>query len=358
MSGFNLNPTAALFTPLYAACNQTASTGFSFGAPAPPTTAASEGFSFGGPPIFKSTEATVTPPAKRAKQDFGEIFNEQLKCYICESFPKAGKHYWYRCMQGHMVCHECKEARKPSFFKFGASSNQTVCLCSCRKPFMPEHCKLIESLLNAKKMEFKCENLTRGCQETLIEEDMISHQSECIYRLVKCPLVTCGLKMPFHELIEHMKKIGEIERSYNYDLQKTLLCQALFNYMFGTTPSKIEMDGKVFFSVGESKGGTFYHWVYMIGSQFEAKNYSYTLEYFGTSTSTCTYTGQVVPIDEPSQSIIKIGNCFGMNYKVFKLQFIDETFRFNYSVKIRKLKEEAKDENVESGVSDVSDDNE
>eukprot|EP00093_Oithona_nana_P008662 08662.XXX_142151_142999_1 [CDS] Oithona nana genome sequencing. len=143
-----------------------------------------------------------TSPAKRAKQDFGEIFNEQLKCYICESFPKAGKHYWYRCMQGHMVCHECKEARKPSFFKFGASSNQTV--CSCQKPFMPDHCKLIESLLNARKMEFKCENLTRGCQETLVEEDMISHQSECIYRLVKCPLVTCGLKMPFHELIEHM----------------------------------------------------------------------------------------------------------------------------------------------------------
>ena len=127
---------------------------------------------------------------------------------------------------------------------------------------------------------------------------------------------------------------------------------------FKMIPIRFEMDGKVFFSIGQVEGETFYHWVYMIGSQFEAMNYSYTLEYFGTSKSTCTYTGQVVPIDEPSQSIIKIGNCFGMSCKVFKLQFIDENFRFNYSVKIRNLKEEAKDENVESGVSDVSDDNE
>ena len=148
-----------------------------------------------------------TSPAKRAKQDFGEIFNEQLKCYICESFPKAGKHYWYRCMQGHMVCHECKEARKPSFFKFGASSNQTV--CSCQKPFMPDHCKLIESLLNARKMEFKCENLTRGCQETSGKENMIFHQDECIFRVVKCPRIFCKSKVPFHELLEHMEQNGD-----------------------------------------------------------------------------------------------------------------------------------------------------
>ena len=294
-----------------------------------------------------------TSPAKRAKQDFGEIFNEQLKCYICESFPKAGKHYWYRCMQGHMVCHECKEARKPSFFKFGASSNQTV--CSCQKPFMPDHCKLIESLLNARKMEFKCENLTRGCQETLVEEDMISHQSECIYRLVKCPLVTCGLKMPFHELIEHMKKIGEIERSYNYDLQKSLSCQALFNYMFGTTPSKIEMDGKVFFVIGIQKDNNLYHWIQLLGSSHEAEMYSYTLEYKNQKSSEAilSHTNPMLSIDETSDSIIESGKCVGVSCKYFRNNFMDEDSKISFDVEIRNLKEEVKDENVESGVSDT-----
>jgi len=352
MSGFNLNPTAALFTPLYAACNQTASTGFSFGAPAPPTTAASEGFSFGGPPNLKSTEATVTPPAKRAKQDFGEIFNEQLKCHICFSFPKAGKHYWYRCMQGHMVCHECKEAPRPSFFRFGASSNQTVCLCSCGKPFMPEHCKLIESLLNAKKMEFKCENLTRGCQETMNEEDMIFHQSECIYRLVKCPRISCGLQMPFHELIEHMKKIGEIGRSYTSDLQMTLSCEA-FNY--GISPSKIEMDGKVFFVIGIQKDNIFYHWMQLLGCHNDAKNYSYTLEYKSQKSSEAilSHTNPMLSIDETSDSIIESGKCVGVSCKYFRNNFMDEDSKISFDVKIRNLKEEVKDENVESGVSDT-----
>ena len=207
-------------------------------------------------------------------------------------------------------------------------------------------------------MRFKCKNDSKGCQEYLGEEAMIFHESECIYRVVECPNLDCSAKVQFYKLLAIMEKKKEFSVAKIGIQQCQLTDQEFLTGKFKMIPIRFEMDGKVFFSIGQVEGETFYHWVYMIGSQFEAKNYSYTLEYFGTSKSTCTYTGQVVPIDEPSQSIIKIGNCFGMSCKVFKLQFIDENFRFNYSVKIRNLKEEAKDENVESGVSDVSDDNE
>ena len=106
------------------------------------------------------------------------------------------------------------------------------------------------------------------------------------------------------------------------------------------------------------KDGVNHHWIHFYGSPIEAKNYSYTLEYYNdakTPIVTCSFSDQVVPIDETAGSIIENGNCFAISRKVLENKFIQEqdTANFKFSVKIRNLKEEVKDENVESGVSDV-----
>ena len=47
--------------------------------------------------------------AKRPKQDFIQIFNEQL-CKICECRLSVDKPRWYRCQQRHhLVCQDCLE---------------------------------------------------------------------------------------------------------------------------------------------------------------------------------------------------------------------------------------------------------
>jgi len=283
-----------------------------------------------------------------ADKDESQTLNEKLKCQNqnCKIGPSAGQsHEWY-------------------YYKLDAEKGVLLC-DGCRGKLPSEDTKIVSTfseylkkLLTSETMRFKCKNDGKGCQEYLGEEAMIFHESECIYRLVECPNLDCSAKVQFHKLLAIMEMKNEFLVAKIGIQQCQLTDQEFLTRKFKMIPIRFEMDGKVFFSIGQVEGETFYHWVSMIGSQFEAKNYSYTLEYFGTSKSTCTYTGQVVPIDETSQSIIKTAKCFGMNYKVFKLQFIDENFRFNYSVKIRNLKEEAKDDNVESGVSDVSDDNE
>ena len=133
---------------------------------------------------------------KRAKQDFNQILIEQLKCYICKSGLKVGKHRWYRCLQLHMICQDCKETKE---------AIAMTAKCSCKKKILLEYCKMTEALLNAEKIRFKCENQERGCQEKLDEENMIFHQSECVYRLVECPNLKCRSKVPFHDLLNHMK---------------------------------------------------------------------------------------------------------------------------------------------------------
>ena len=143
-----------------------------------------------------------------SKKDFSETLYEELKCYICESRLKAGKHRWYRCTQAHLVCQDCKEVKEKKN-------------CSCSRFIPPEHIKVIEALLDVDKMKFKCENLARGCQESSDKENMISHQVECIQRLVKCPYVSCESKVPFLELLDHMKEKEDfgLEMTINFAIK-------------------------------------------------------------------------------------------------------------------------------------------
>ena len=98
----------------------------------------------------------------------------------------------------------------------------------------------------------------------------------------------------------------------------------------------------------------FYHWIHFLGSPTEAEKYAYTLEYKDVTNSVrnMTYTGKVVSVDESRKTIQENYNCFSVAYGFFKAHFIDTDRKFKYSLKIRNLKEEAKDENVESGISD------
>merc|ERR1711862_230944 len=111
---------------------------------------------------------TMASESKCAKQDFSQILFEQLKCHICESRLTIGRSRWYRCTQGHMICQDCKEDKggRTDCYRGGYAYSYG----SCAKPIQSGHCKLIEALLNADKLQFKCENLTRGCQESTDEE--------------------------------------------------------------------------------------------------------------------------------------------------------------------------------------------
>ena len=97
----------------------------------------------------------------------------------------------------------------------------------------------------------------------------------------------------------------------------------------------------------------------LVGSEHEAKNYVYTLEYIGKDGKFATFDGQVIPIDKDYKSFLnefdsKIG--FQIDFDILKEQFnqrndygyIKNYFKYNLVVR----KKEAKNENFESGISD------
>ena len=80
------------------------------------------------------------------------------------------------------------------------------------------------------------------------------------------------------------------------------------------------------------------------------------MEYYNdtkTPKVTNSFSNQVISIDETASSIVEKANCLAISRKLFENQFLLDEDKFKFSVKIKNLKEEVKDENVESGVSDV-----
>ena len=120
-------------------------------------------------------------------------------------------------------------------------------------------------------------------------------------------------------------------------------------------PIKFNLNNQTFLLARKTDDRVLYFWVYVLGSPNEAKHYSHTLKLFGPKT-THTFEGQVAAIDESFETLSEAGKCFAMPHKIFMAQFLGEDRKFEYSLEIRNLKEEIKDENYESGISDNDED--
>ena len=275
-------------------------------------------------------------------QGFSQVFYEQLKCYICESHLNAREDRWYQCQAFHWICHDCKTVKGR---------------CSCGFSFGTNYCQLIKAALSVDTMRFKCENLSRGCKETSDKEGMIVHQTECIYRLVKCPWIPCKSFNMVHKLNDHMENCFDIKPIKGFFGRKIELTAEfdLFDNMDAWKPRKLEIDQYVFMEVRSAVKEAFCHWIYFVGSPNEARKFDFTIDY-SNSNRTFVRSDYVFSINESSESISS--KCFAVRSSHFKENFTDpdNKGKFAYTIKIRNLKEEAKDDNVESGISD--DDNE
>ena len=288
--------------------------------------------------------AAAKPNSKMVfvSKEMNEILQEQLKCYICNAKPQVGKYHWYKCLSAHHVCYHCKE--KKEFKK-----------CACWQLISHGYCKTIEALLKTEAMQFHCSNQGFGCQAFLHGYAMTQHETECIYRMVNCPRLSCGYKIPFRKVLQHMEENKDLILPVKKDLDYCKI--SLENYNSGNftlLPVKFQYEKNVFVCIGKAKDGVFYHWLQMIGSSNEAKNFNYTLEYFGNDASktNCKFTGQVFSIDERGEELIAKEKCFGMSYGFFKSHFFDWDCTFKYSLKIKDMKKEPKDDTLESGISD------
>ena len=110
---------------------------------------------------------------------------------------------------------------------------------------------------------------------------------------------------------------------------------------------------KTFFEVGIMRNNFIYKWIYVLALPEEAKNY-YFHAYVKNANgeNVLTYYGQVRSMVETHEEVIKNQKCFIIG-DMNALQFVKEgTNQVDFFLKIRNLKDEAKDEEDESGIDD------
>ena len=280
-----------------------------------------------------------------------------IVCQICENGPRSGKTFWYRCSKLHQICFDCRCRGKKE-------------KCSCGELVSKEHCKIIENLLNIKGLKFQvsCKNKKNGCQDTFSESALEEHEYGCIYRDVPCPFTAlmttgqCKAKVLALNVVQHLEETHiKMDSSFLGKNKRRF-------YKFGdngckgidcpSTAFNFEIEGRSFILVGKIKDKIHHRWVYIIGSPEEAKHFSFVFKLFGKNNPAVSniFEANVSAIDESFDTLMDAGKCFSIPHRSFMAQFVDSDGTHEFSLDIKNLKEEVKDDNYESGISDTDED--
>ena len=270
-----------------------------------------------------------------------------LQCRKCKNVPgpNGNQKNRYSCIDSsHTLCEEHKNK----------------CLCGSKVGKCPS--PVIANLLQ--NLPWMCQNYNNGCREIKMNvEDLDHHQTKCIYRHILCPHVSCAntseQKVLFKDFIDHLETFHK--RMAVYDLngeesnyfiaRKTTTPHGMQNGL-GWMSKVITSCGAVFFSVGKIANDTVYQWLVFMGSSDEAINYSYSCSVTNIiGGQEFIYKGSVPTLDDKSDDIITSGSLLGIGINAAK-RSLNEKKELEVEFTIRNLKEESKDDDMESsGVS-------
>lgn len=278
--------------------------------------------------------------------NFAEDLRKSLICHLCKNYAQPEKKQWYRCMSLHYICGECERRYNR---------------CTCGYLISVDHCLQTEQLLDIPGIRFNCPNTRYGCAEVLAPSELEDHKPDCLYRIVPClannaTSSQCDVEVTFKDVIEHFERhhyrMSSVVSNDRYRLGKRGLSG--LSTCFDTI-RKIVAHNRLFLlcgktEAGQGKASIVYRWVYLVGSPKDAKNFVFRLRfrYANEGYRRNKYEGPVVAIGESFDKIA--GHCFALPHKSFITQYVDDLNMYQIELRIRNLKDEAKDETHESGV--------
>ena len=262
-----------------------------------------------------------------------------------------------------LQCHECKDVPGPS----GAKKNRYNCVnechvlcekhkakCACGSLVTKRPSHVIAKILQ--DLPMMCQNYENGCREMNMDVVQLElHQAKCILRNVFCPSYYC--KVLFKDVNDHLVTIHK-------NTSESPMIEGQANkWMIGFATDGSVREGNwnsvkltstennVLYIAGCIEKDAFHSWIYMLGSPEEVKNFSFTQSVTNKDKEKYTFSGPVYPLDKDKFAIIASEATFRIGTKAFK-RSLNENMVLNIEVTIRNLKEEAKDDAVDSGVSE------
>ena len=267
-----------------------------------------------------------------------------------------------------LLCHNCKSVPGPNEKQKNRYSciNAAHTLCEDHKTECPCGSKVVKSPSRViakllQNLPWMCQNYKTGCRESNTDvEELEHHQGKCIYRQIFCPNVVCNNKVIFKDVIDHLKTFHKLKiiehkmipgkvNTYHVRLDNSN------NFSSGSAwvPCKITTScGAVFFTVGKAIANTVYFWTIFLGSSDEARRYSCKYSVMSKIGEKFNFDGPVHTLDKECMDIIDFGSLLMIGVNAARRSTTNENKVFEMEITIRNLKEEAKDDDLESGVSD------
>ena len=134
----------------------------------------------------------------------------------------------------------------------------------------------------------KCKFSQHGCRVELIKTKLENHEKNCKFVPVQCPILDCRTKIHISKVIHHLSTtklhrvnhVKDWEKSFHYEIDWDTNRDQ--NRMVAWVPEHLELDGEHFYlEFARMPNGTWYSWVYIIGTKKLAENYIYTLRLTG-----------------------------------------------------------------------------
>ena len=263
--------------------------------------------------------------AFEVKKKILEEIQKDMNCRRCKKFPGKGR--MYKCKErNHSLCEPCRS------------------MCPCGSEANPD--VLSEKLRSL--LPNPCQNHLDGCKELLMESDLPDHEAECTYRKVNCADAYCTKKVPILDYMNHIIHEHDLKSLSNGSVRKVRFTEGAAYW----APTKIEQHGRTFFLVGLKSMGIECVWLYLLGTLKEATNYTFVAKMVGPLDEEISYKGPVLSVDVSSSTILETHQYFCLGTTKYCQRFRQDDGFANFQVEIISSKEEVKDENDESGISD------
>jgi len=230
-------------------------------------------------------------------EDLVSSLAAKVECPVCFEVPKSGP--IFSCVNGHLVCKECRRDSCPT----------------CRAPLGRSTSLLALTVIQ--QIPHPCKFEPQGCDARLALSNLEAHTAICPHRLVTCPNATCSLQVPLATLAEHTLERcihkgtfldTPLVNKYNF-IAKPPDGQARFDRGRNSLwqPDGLTFDGKNFFFKMTRKGrkGNWFFYVQMAGSEEDCSNYTASIQVFNLKAgiggrNSHKFTGEVCPVDVAS----------------------------------------------------------
>ena len=289
-----------------------------------------------------------------------EIFDQaasRLACSDCKAVPKDVP--IFQTGQGDVLCSICQPKSK---------------LTGIFRSFV------LEDLL--KSLPISCKYQKNECPVVLqVREHLSYHEEDCEFRDVLCSYQFCEERISANEFKKHCLKEhefdlenqthnqNEIEIEVKHITEMSVLLKIkdeISNRYFVINPKRREdwRGCKAYFynnsksfliHMRVTNAGYLLIWLQLVGSQFEARNFEYSLKVEDPDIGKLSYEGTVRSLDDDKNNIYETGSGLSIPHGTLKKMLQDEHFYFE--VKIKDLKAELnKDEDSQIPMSDKEDD--